>query len=46
VDAVWFFLNGKSHGTARIRNMNPEEKQKLIATLEDWLDMKIEKTVK
>ncbi len=44
VDAVWFMMEGKHHGSARIRNMNSEEKQKLIATLENWLDLKIENT--
>jgi len=44
VDAVWFMMEGKHHGSARIRNMNPEEKQKLVATLEKWLDLKIENT--
>jgi len=42
VDAVWFMMEGKHHGSARIRNMNPEEKQKLIDTLEKWLDISIE----
>jgi len=42
VDAVWFVMKGKHHGSARIRNMNPGEKQKLIATLERWLDLTIE----
>ena len=41
VDAVWFMMKGKSHGTARIRNMNPEEKEKLITTLENWLGLSL-----
>jgi hypothetical protein len=42
VDALWFFLNGKHHGNARIKSMNPKEKEKFIATLERWLSIKID----
>ena len=42
VDAVWFFMNGKHHGNALISNMTPEERAKLVSTLERWLDIKIE----
>ncbi|MFC2110098.1 S28 family serine protease [Bacteroidota bacterium] len=42
VDAVWFFMNGKHHGNARIKTMNKSEKEKLITTLERWLSVKIE----
>jgi hypothetical protein len=42
VDAVWFFMPGKDHGKARIRNMNAEDREKLVNTLERWLDMEIE----
>lgn len=45
VDALWFMLNRKSHGTARIRNMNTEEKQRLIDTLANWLGLTIESPV-
>jgi hypothetical protein len=41
VDALWFFLNGKHHGNARIKTMNPAEKEKLNSTLERWLSIKI-----
>lgn len=41
VDSVWFFMDGKHHGNARIKNMSKDEKQLLIATLEKWLKMKI-----
>ena len=41
VDALWFILQGKNHYDARIRNFNPAEKQKLVTTLERWLDIKI-----
>jgi hypothetical protein len=41
VDAVWFFLNGKHHGNARIKTMSQAEKEKLNSTLERWLSIKI-----
>ncbi|MFC1535922.1 S28 family serine protease [Candidatus Neomarinimicrobiota bacterium] len=42
VDSKWFFLEGKHHRSARIKNMNEEEKQELISTLEGWLSIGIE----
>ena len=42
VDAIWFFMEGKSHGNARIKNMSENEKQKLISTLERWLMIDID----
>ena len=42
VDAEWFFMEGKHHGTARIANMNESEKTRLIQTLEKWLAIDIE----
>lgn len=44
VDAVWIFLPGQGHGGARIRNMTPEEKEKLVATLTRWLNIEISAT--
>lgn len=41
VDSQWFFLTDKDHGAARIANMNNEEKNNLVATLEKWLSLKI-----
>ncbi len=41
VDALWFFMNGKHHGNARIKTMSTPEKEKLISTLERWLSIKI-----
>ncbi len=41
VDALWFFMNGKHHGNARIKTMSEPEKEKLISTLERWLSIKI-----
>lgn len=42
VDALWFFLAGKDHGQARIRNMNAAEKALLIGALERWLSIDID----
>jgi hypothetical protein len=44
VDALWFFLQGQGHGGARIRNMAPEEKEKLVSALKRWLDIEITAT--
>lgn len=41
VDALWFFMEGKSHGDARIRNMSTDEKEQLIQALEQRLQIKI-----
>jgi len=41
-NSVWFFLNGASHGTARIRSMNDDQKKLLVNTLENWLKIEIE----
>lgn len=41
VDALWFFMNGKHHGNARISNMTEAERNKLVAALERWLSLKI-----
>lgn len=42
VDALWFFLEGKHHGAARIKNMTPQEREQMIAALERWLELEIE----
>ncbi|MEM9819757.1 MAG: S28 family serine protease [Bacteroidota bacterium] len=39
-DALWFFMEGKHHGNARIRNMSEAEKAQLMATLHRWLSEK------
>jgi hypothetical protein len=41
VDALWFFLPGQGHAGARIRNMTPEEQERLVSALKRWLDMDI-----
>lgn len=40
-NALFFFLEGKHHGNARIKNMTPEERLKLNDTLSRWLDINI-----
>lgn len=42
IDALWFFLDGKDHGAARIKNMNSKERELLVNTLEGWLEIEIE----
>ncbi len=39
VDALWFNLEGKDHGGARISNMSEEEKAILTAKLTEWLEL-------
>jgi len=41
VDSHWFFLKGKDHGEARIRNMTAEEKERFVKILEEWLSIEI-----
>lgn len=41
IDALWFFMDGKNHYNARIKNMNENDKQKLISALEKWLSIQI-----
>jgi len=42
VDALWFMMNGKHHGNARIKTMSPAEKEELNSALERWLSIKID----
>lgn len=37
VDAEWFIMEGKSHGDARISNMTPADRERLLAALTRWL---------
>jgi len=41
-NSVWFFMEGKHHYNARIRNMDQEDYDKFIKTLENWLSLTIE----
>lgn len=36
-DALWYFLPGKDHAMARIKNLTSEEKSQLITTIKKWL---------
>lgn len=42
VNSKWYFLEGKHHYNARIRNMRDVEKEDFRKTLEEWLDMEID----
>jgi hypothetical protein len=42
IDAEWFFMEGKSHGDARIKNLTPAERTRMIAAMMRWLGMEIE----
>lgn len=42
VDALWFFLEGKDHGAARIKNMTDQQREQMVAALERWLELEIE----
>lgn len=37
VDALWFMMDGRHHGDARIKNMTEEERAKLMSALDRWL---------
>lgn len=37
VDALWFVLEGESHGTARIQNMSEAQKRTLFKALRYWM---------
>ena len=39
--SIWFFMDGKHHGNARIMQMTAVQKIKLITTMEQWLSLKI-----
>ena len=41
-DAEWFFMDGKHHGSARIKNMTEAEKERFTAAMERWLSLEIE----
>ncbi len=42
VDALYFFLDGKDHAAARIKNMTTKERTELVNALERWLELEIE----
>ena len=40
-DALYYFLEDQSHGTARIRNMTDEQQDEVKANLERWLGLPV-----
>jgi hypothetical protein len=40
-DALYYFLEDQSHGTARIRNMTEEQQDEVKVNLERWLGMPV-----
>lgn len=42
IDSEWFFMEGKSHGDARIKNLTAEERARLVAAMERWLQLELE----
>ena len=45
-NSVWFFMDGKHHYNARIRNMDIPDYDKLVNTLENWLSLTIENQIR
>lgn len=41
-DALWYFLEGRSHYTARIASMTDKERKQMVDKLEEWLELDIE----
>lgn len=41
-DALWFNLEGKDHGQARMKNMTKDERKIMINKLESWLGLDLE----
>ncbi len=41
-NSVWFFIDGKHHYNARIRNMDKPDYDKIVNTLENWLSLTID----
>ncbi len=40
-NSLYYFLEGKHHATARIKNMTEEEKARLVKSLSEWLGFEI-----
>jgi len=40
-NSLWFIMDGKHHGNARIHNLDESDKAKLTQALETWLEVKI-----
>lgn len=41
VNSKWFFMKGKHHANARIKNMTEEERKTFVAALQEWLNLEI-----
>jgi len=41
-NSLWFFMEGKHHYNARIRNMDKQDYDKIVNTLENWLSLTID----
>ena len=44
VKALYYNMDGKHHGNARIKNLTDAQKAELKATLEEWLDVEVDMT--
>ena len=42
-NSEWFILEGKHHGNARIKNMNEADRKHFENTLDNWLNLEVEK---
>ncbi len=42
VDAISFVMEGKHHGSARIRNLSDEDRSRLMGKLEEWLELTLD----
>ena len=36
-NSLYYFMDGKHHGNARIRNMEEQNREELISTVKAWL---------
>jgi hypothetical protein len=44
-DALFFFLEDRSHGTARIKNMDESQREEVKLALERWMGMEVTGTL-
>jgi hypothetical protein len=44
-DALYYFLEDESHGTARIRNMSDAQRGEVRSALERWLGVELTGTL-
>jgi hypothetical protein len=36
-NSKWYYMEGKDHGQARIKNLTEEERKELLSQIEEWL---------